>query len=84
MDKFDIRLIVCAAFAFNWLGFVSVTASAAEGELQFNRDIRPILSESCFACHGPDSAARKGDLRLDDRAAAMDRNAIVPRFDFEK
>ena len=77
MDNFDIRLVVCTALAFNWLGFASATC-AAEGELQFNRDIRPILSEFCFACHGPDSAARKGDLRLDDRAAAMDRNAIVP------
>ena len=37
------------------------------GSLQYNRDIRPILAENCFACHGPDSAARKADLRLDSR-----------------
>src|SRR5437762_7966086 len=33
--------------------------AAAPGKLEYNRDIRPILAENCFACHGPDSAARK-------------------------
>ena len=55
------------------------TASAAEGgALQYNRDIRPILAENCFACHGPDSAARKADLRLDKREAAVKAGAIAP------
>lgn len=48
------------------------------GSLQFNRDIRPILAENCFACHGPDSAARKAMLRIDRRADAIDGKAIVP------
>ncbi|MEZ6130627.1 MAG: DUF1553 domain-containing protein [Planctomycetaceae bacterium] len=43
---------------------------------QYNRDIRPILAEHCFACHGADSASRKGDLRLDQREAAIDAGAI--------
>jgi mono/diheme cytochrome c family protein len=46
--------------------------------LEYNRDVRPILAENCFACHGPDSAARKAKLRLDDREAAIDRGVIVP------
>ena len=43
-----------------------------QDKLRYNRDIRPILSENCFACHGPDSAARKADLRLDKREVAVE------------
>jgi hypothetical protein len=51
--------------------------NAAE-EIDFNDQIRPILLEHCFACHGPDSAKRKGDLRLDIRQGAAESDAIVP------
>lgn len=53
------------------------SASGYEESIEYNRDIRPILAENCFACHGPDSAARKGDLRLDQRDAAIEAAAIV-------
>src|SRR5438046_359206 len=46
--------------------------------IQYNRDIRPILAENCFACHGPDSASRKADLRLDRRDDAVKASAFVP------
>jgi hypothetical protein len=45
---------------------------------EYNRDVRPILAENCFACHGPDSAARKAKLRLDVRDEAIRSGAITP------
>ncbi len=55
-------------------------ASAACGEetIEYNRDVRAILADNCFACHGPDSAARKADLRLDQREMAIEMGAIMP------
>jgi hypothetical protein len=47
-------------------------------DIEYNRDIRPILADGCFACHGPDSAARKADLRLDQRDKAIEMGAITP------
>ncbi|MEY2879387.1 MAG: hypothetical protein RLZZ15_1767, partial [Verrucomicrobiota bacterium] len=53
-------------------------AFAAAAPLDYNRDIRPILSENCFSCHGPDEKGRKGKRRLDlAEAATADRNGIV-------
>jgi hypothetical protein len=43
----------------------SVLAQAEEGPVSYNKDIRPLLSDRCFACHGPDDTKREGDLRLD-------------------
>src|SRR5262249_9012834 len=63
--------------AFGLALTVGSASKAAEG-LEYNKQVRPILAENCFACHGPDSAARKADLRLDKRDMAIERKAIVP------
>ncbi len=57
--------------------FAVPIAVRAEDSLQYNADVRPILADACFSCHGPDSAAREADLRLDDRDAAIEMGAIV-------
>jgi cytochrome c553 len=74
MNRYIVTTIAFAAAAC-----VAGPALAQDAaKLEYNRDIRPILAENCFACHGPDSAARKADLRLDKRDVAVEMGAIAP------
>src|SRR5437762_2480318 len=57
------RLALLAAVA-------CAAVTAQPNTVEFNRDIRPILSERCYTCHGPDESKRKSKLRLDTEAGA--------------
>ncbi len=57
---------------------VSTSALCLAADIEFNRDVRPILSDNCFSCHGPDARHREADLRLDVRDDAIASKAIVP------
>src|SRR5215467_7602682 len=53
-------------------------AGSAFAAVDFDRDVRPILSDNCFACHGPDDKARMMKLRLDTRDGLFANHVIVP------
>src|SRR5215471_1329144 len=57
-----------------------VVAAGAHAEVRFNRDIRPIMADTCFRCHGPDKNARMAGMRLDirDEALKPNRSGSIP------
>ena len=85
--KLSLLLAVCTALSLtlrsNPVRAVSSQSNQAPRQIDFNRDIRPILSDKCWSCHGPDAPNKKIKLRLDSEASALadlgrGRHAIVP------
>jgi len=67
------------SIAFLFAGMTSLPLLGASATIEYNRDVRPILSENCFPCHGTDSAARKASLRLDNsQDATAKREEAAP------
>ena len=56
----------------------ALAAAEQPRPVEFNRDVRPILSDNCFLCHGPDKNTRKAKMRLDIRDEALASKAFVP------
>ena len=69
--------LICLTLAIQ-PAFAAAQGSAKSAKVDFDRDIRPILSGKCYACHGPDTSKVKAKLRLDQRDIAIKRGAIVP------
>jgi len=68
----------CTLLALSFPLRPAVAGDSAAKTVEFNRDVRPILSENCYHCHGPDVKHREADLRLDVRDVALKAQAIVP------
>ncbi len=82
-EKFHNIIMRRSAYIRILLVLPSVVASAKAAEPSFSRDVRPILSDNCFKCHGPDDSARKGKLKLSELESAFKggksgKAAIVP------
>ncbi|MDB6117726.1 MAG: Planctomycete cytochrome [Verrucomicrobiaceae bacterium] len=67
-----------AVLAMAFLGIAQAFSARAAAKLTFNKDIRPLLSDKCFFCHGPDPKKREAKLRLDERESAISHEAILP------
>ena len=79
--RFPARTTTAAPWLAASIAVVAGIASAAgPGRVSFNRDVRPIMSDTCFHCHGNDAKTREAGMRLDVREAALaeTKEGVVP------
>jgi hypothetical protein len=79
-----ITLVISISFACLYLFLPATSADNSKPPIDFNREVRPILSDNCFACHGPDENQRKAKLRFDTKDGAFAKPGVITPSDASK
>ncbi len=69
--RFIAAVVICLAFCLSSAMVCAADTVESEEAIDFGRDIRPLLSDNCFACHGPGESSREGGFRLDDKESVF-------------
>src|SRR5262245_56677473 len=78
-------VILCVVLGSTCLSLLSaVSAGGQKPSIDFNREVRPMLADNCFACHGPDENQRKAKLRFDSKEGAFAKPGVITPGDASK
>jgi hypothetical protein len=79
-----ITFVVFICFACLYFFPAASSADNSKSQIDFDREVRPILSDNCFACHGPDENQRKAKLRFDTKDGAFAKPGVITPGDASK